>query len=235
MAKQKSSIEEQVEYLAKKQIEKIKFFTKTETINSEIEEALKSAPSKKGGEGMNYPDIKLFLETKEVRHIPVMIEVKGLKGKFLKENKSGEIENKKADGTPNYSNINGYAVNGAIHYANVILDYSSSYKEVIAIGINGYLDESKEIITELGVYYVSKENFNIPKKIGNYSDITFLLPENLDDFIKEVDKIDLTPEEIEIKAKEYENEIEVRLKKLNQTMQDTLKISVGLTSYRNGK
>lgn len=227
MAKQKSSIEEQVEYLAKKQIEKIKFFTKTETINSEIEEALKSAPSKKGGEGMNYPDIKLFLETKEVRHIPVMIEVKGLKGKFLKENKSGEIENKKADGTPNYSNINGYAVNGAIHYANVILDYSSSYKEVIAIGINGYLDESKEIITELGVYYVSKENFNIPKKIGNYSDITFLLPENLDDFIKEVDKIDLTPEEIEIKAKEYENEIEVRLKKLNQTMQDTLKISVG--------
>lgn len=35
----------------------------------------------------------------------------------------------------------------------------------------------------------------------------------------------MTEEEIE--AKEYENQIEVKLKKLNQTMQDTLKISVG--------
>lgn len=37
----------------------------------------------------------------------------------------------------------------------------------------------------------------------------------------------MTDEEIERKAKEFENEIETKLKKLNQTMQDTLKISVG--------
>lgn len=225
--KNSSSIEEQVEDLAKKQLKSIKFYTKTETINPEIETALKTAPSKNGGEGMNYPDIKLFLLTKDMRYIPVMIEVKGVKGKFIKENKDGEIENLKADGTPNYNNINGYAVNGAIHYANAIIEYTKSYKEVIAIGLNGYLDESGDIITELGVYYVSKENYNIPKKVGSYTDLTFLLSENLNDFIDEISKINLTHEEIELKAKEYENEIEIRLKKLNQIMQDELKISVG--------
>lgn len=42
----KSSIEEQVEDIAKKQLSEIKYYTKTEVINSEIEKALKIAPSK---------------------------------------------------------------------------------------------------------------------------------------------------------------------------------------------
>ena len=37
----KSSIEEQVEDIAKKQLSEIKYYTKTEVINSEIEKALK--------------------------------------------------------------------------------------------------------------------------------------------------------------------------------------------------
>ena len=40
------SIEEQIEDWAKSQI-KIKYYTKTETINSEIEQALNIAPSKR--------------------------------------------------------------------------------------------------------------------------------------------------------------------------------------------
>ena len=32
-------------------------------INEEIENALKTAPSKKGGTGTNYPDIKPFIQT----------------------------------------------------------------------------------------------------------------------------------------------------------------------------
>ena len=38
----KSSIEEQVEDIAKKQLSEIKYYTKTEVINSEIEKALKT-------------------------------------------------------------------------------------------------------------------------------------------------------------------------------------------------
>ena len=85
------SIEEQVEDLAKKQLAGVKYYTKTETINSEIETALKSAPSKSGGTGTNIPDIKLLLETKTMRRIPVMIEVKGKKGDFIKLTADDEI------------------------------------------------------------------------------------------------------------------------------------------------
>ena len=75
------SIEEQIEDLGKKQLGNMKYFTKTEMINEEIENALKTAPSKNGGTGTNYPDIKLFIQTKDMRNIPVMIEVKGLRGR----------------------------------------------------------------------------------------------------------------------------------------------------------
>lgn len=217
------SIEEKIEDLAKNQLTGVKYYTKTETINSEIESALKSAPSKSGGSGSNIPDIKLFLETKQMRRIPVMIEVKGKKGDFIKLTPDGEIDNKKKDGSENFTNINKYAVNGAVHYANAIVEYTTSYREAIAIGINGYYDESDTLINEIGVYYISLDNFCIPKKIGNYSDLSFLLKKNQSNFIEEIDKAGLTDEEIEAKAKEYENQIEVKLKKLNQTMQDTQK------------
>ncbi len=220
------SIEEQVEDWGKKQLGKTKYYTKTESINTEIETALKTAPSKTGGKGTNYPDIKLFIETKTLRKIPVMIEVKGTEGSLVKFNSDGDIDNKKKDGTPNFTNINKYAVNGAIHYANAIIKNTTSYKEVIAVGLNGY-DELSGRIIELSVYYVSLENYCIPKKIGAYTDLSFLLPKNIDSFIEEVDKSSLTDEEIEAKAKEFENEIEIKLKKLNQDMQDDLKISVG--------
>lgn len=222
----KSSIEEQVEDIAKKQLSEIKYYTKTEVINSEIEKALKIAPSKSGGSGKNFPDIKLFIETKDLRYIPVMIEVKGKKGDFIKLNSSGEIDNKTKDGSPHFNNINKYAVNGAIHYANAIIEHTESYKEVIAIGINGYY-QSDKIKLELGVYYVSAENYFIAKKIDDYDDLTFLLPNNIDELIDKITNLNLTSEEIEKKSKEVENDIEIKLKNLNQVMQDDLKISVG--------
>lgn len=226
MINNKKSIEEQVEDWAKQQLLPIKYYTKTENINSEIEDALKRAPSKNGGKGPNYPDIKLFIETKNLKRVPVMIEVKGLKGSFIKLNAQGEIENRKVDGTPNYININKYAVNGAIHYANAIIENTESYKDVIAIGLNGYY-ENKEMIKEIGVYYVSSANYCIPKQIYSYTDLSFLLPENIDNFFHKISELNLTDEEIEMKSKEIENDIEIKLKKLNQTMQDDLKISVG--------
>ena len=220
------SIEEQIEDWGKKQLGKTKYFTKTESINTEIETALKTAPSKTGGTGMNYPDIKLFIETKSMRKIPVMIEVKGTKGNLIKLNSDGEIDNKKKDGSPNYTNINKYAVNGAVHYANAIIKHTKSYKEVVAIGLNGY-DEAGTRIYEIDAYYLSLDNYCIPKRIKAYSDLSFLLTKNQEKFVEEIDKIGLTEEELEAKAKEFENEIEIKLKKLNQVMQDDLKISVG--------
>ena len=178
------SIEEQVEDYFKTQLkkQKTKYFTKTESINSEIDNALKAAPSKSGGSGSNFPDIKLFIETSAMRKIPVMIEAKGTKGRLLKVTDNGEIDNYTKDGNPNFKSINTYAVNGAIHYANAIIEHTKSYREVLAIGLNGYL-EGTQVQCEIGVYYVSQENYKIPKEVGKYSDLSFLASKNITDNI----------------------------------------------------
>lgn len=222
------SFEENTEDLAKRQLGKTKYFTKTEAINSEIETALRKAPSKNGGGGSNYPDIKMLIETPSLRRIPVMIECKGKKGDLVKLNEANEIANIKKDGTPNNANITKYAVNGAIHYANAILDFSTTYKEVIAVGVNGY-EENGSFTMEVSAYYVSLKNSKIPKKIGEYVDISFLKAENNDALIKVIDSLSLTEEEREAETKKIENTIETSLKALNQIMHDELDISV---SYR---
>ena len=60
------SIEEKVEDIVKESLRsgKLKFFTKTESVNSEIDAALEKAPSKSGGSGKNYPDIRLLLDNR---------------------------------------------------------------------------------------------------------------------------------------------------------------------------
>ena len=218
------SIEEKMEDWAKDLFKKnkTKFFTKTEKINSEIEKALSDAPSKSGGTGENKPDIKLFVESSSMRKYPVMIEVKGTKGKLVKLNSNGEIDNIKKDGTPNWQNIMNFAVNGAIHYASSIINFSS-YEEVIAVGINGYDDSTGATVNEVEIYYVSKKNYCIPKKID--SDLSILYKSNwnkLDDVINE---LKLTEEEKEKIAKNNENIIESNLKDLNQLMWEDLNIS----------
>lgn len=226
MATNNRSIEEKVEDWCKLQLHGQRYYTKTESINNEIEDALRKAPSKTGGDGINYPDIKCFIQTSKLRSIPVMIEVKGKKGALTKLDESGNVENKKKDGSPNYSNIAKYAINGAIHYANAILNFTESYKEVVAIGVNGY-ESNGNFVKEIGVYFVSKDNLFVPKKVSCYSDLSFLLPNNVESFINALDELALSDEELENKKLELEDDIERKLKKLNQKMHDELSIEVG--------
>jgi hypothetical protein len=225
MAKKVKSIEEQIEDWCKKQFNGQKYYTKTECINPEIEMALEKAPSKQGGSGKNYPDIKFMLISDNGRKIPVMIEVKGKKGNLIKVNEKGEVENKKKNSEPNYQNIAKYAVNGAIHYANAILDHTETYKEVVAIGANGY-EEGGNTIHEVDVWYVSKENLFVPKHVGTYEDVSFLLENNTKVFIEKLDALALSPEELEERKLALEDEIERKLKALNQSLHDEQQIVV---------
>ncbi len=225
MAKKFKSIEEQVEDWCKKQFKGEKYYTKTEFVNPEIEYALEKAPSKQGGSGKNYPDIKFILISDNGRKIPVMIEVKGKKGNLIKTNDKGEVENTKKNSEPNYQNIVKYAVNGAVHYANAILEYTESYKEVVAIGVNGYEDTGKTV-HEVDVWYISKENLFVPKHVGGYEDISFLLGNNAKEFVQKIDALALSPEELEERKLALEDEIERKLKALNQSLHDEKQIVV---------
>ena len=86
-----ASIEEKVEEHYKKILDElgIRHYGKTESINRTITDALRSADSKSGGSGNNYPDIQLLLENKTARRIPVMIEAKGLKNRLERSRSPG--------------------------------------------------------------------------------------------------------------------------------------------------
>lgn len=228
MAKKSTkSIEEQIETVAKTGLIALGIhpYAKTEEINPEITHALATAPSKSGGVGNNYPDIKVFLTSSSGRKIPVMIEVKGTRGDLMKEDEYGGIAMSDASGKPLNKIRAKYAVNGAVHYAESIIKFSNSYEECVAVGINGFDDDSGHRTTEYGVYYVSKNNLLVPKKIGDFTSLSFLSNDNLDDLIEQIDNLELSDEEQEQRTKMWEFQIEDRLKELNQEMHDVHQIS----------
>ena len=108
----------------------------------------------------------------------------------------GQVENRTAKNEPYFANINGYAVNGAVHYANALLHHTN-YSDIISIGVTGYKDVRGDIHYEIGVYFVSKSNLGLGQKVGDYTDLSFLKKENFDDFIERVKELELTQEELD--------------------------------------
>ena len=185
-----------------------------ESLNTEIDQALNDYASKSGGAGGNRPDAKLLLQDKNLVNYPVLIEYKGYKDKLVKLDAEGKVANKTAKNQPDFKTINSYAVNGAVHYANALLHYTS-YTDIIAIGMTGYKDETGALQYEIGVYYVSKSNFGIGQKVDDYTDLSFLKKSNFDKFIERVKQLQLTAEEIEKLREHREQEINASLVKLN--------------------
>jgi type IIS restriction enzyme M protein len=87
--------------------------------------------SKNGGTGANRPDVKILLKDSKGNFFPILIEYKGYKDKLEKLDSEGNVENTK-NNSPCFVNINSYAVNGAIHYANALLHHTA-YTDIISI------------------------------------------------------------------------------------------------------
>ena len=185
-----------------------------ESLNDEIDKALNEYASKSGGAGGNRPDAKLLLQDEALNYYPILIEYKGYKDKLVKLNKDGNVDNTTSKNEPNYKNINSYAVNGAIHYANAILHYTS-YTDVISIGVTGFKRLDGSIEHSIGVYYVSKNNLGIGQKVDDYTDLSFLNKDNFNDFIKKINELNLSNDELDKLREKREKEIETSLTKLN--------------------
>lgn len=160
---------------------KTKYCIEQGTLNVEIENALKAAPSKNGGNGYGRPDFQLMVkDPTTLKCIPVMVEAKGTKGKLLKLTKLGEVEletmypkdskegaaNPHKAGDPCYTTIQSYAVNGAVFYARNIIEYSDSYNAVIAVGTY------QEVLVEPKLYIVNlfgQDGYGRGKKQTNYA------------------------------------------------------------------
>jgi hypothetical protein len=193
---------------------KLDYKLEQESVNAEIDKALSDYYSKNGGTGANRPDAKILLQDKNLNFFPILIEYKGYKDKLVKLDSDGQVENKTAKNGPNFKNINSYAVNGAVHYANALLHHTS-YTNIIAIGMTGHKDETGKIHHKIGVYYVSKSNLGAGQQVGEYTDFSFLAPKNFDSFIDKVKTLSMKPEELDKLKEQREKEIDQSLVKLN--------------------
>lgn len=247
------SIEEKVEEYYKDSLKKlgIKYYGKTQAsdLNESIANALKEAPSKSGGSGNNYPDIMLMLQSRKLnRYIPVMIEAKGGKNKLEKLDKEGNIEqvvpwgsdskegakNPHKKGDPKFEAIEKYAVNGAYHYAKIILeDDRCNYDEVIFIGVNGTkLTKDNQVAdSEHKVYYLSRSNKMQPKHVKELDNSWDLMKaDNLDRLFDILDKLTLTEEELETLTSKTEDQLEKAVKKIHQGIYDNVSLRNALTT-----
>lgn len=240
-----ASKEEKVEEYFKAELDKlgIKHYGKTQAseVSPNIGKVLAEAPSKSGGSGINYPDIMLMLNSDKLnRHIPVMIEAKGGKNKLESlDTKTGQIKqvttydsdskpgakNTHKKGDLNYNAIKDFAVNGAYHYAKVILESEDcDFDEVIFIGINGTtLDKGTNEISdpEQKAYYLSRNNKMQPKHIEELDKSWDLLKDsNLDKLIGDLDKLHLSESELEELTNQTLSDLEKAVKAIHQEIYD---------------
>lgn len=210
------SIEPIIAHLANGWLEsyKLPFKLEQDSLNVVIDEALANYHTKAGKFGGNRPDAKILIEDKNLKSYPILIEYKGYKNSLVKLDADFRVENRTNKNEPHFKNINSYAVNGAVHYANALLHYTN-YTDIIAIGMTGYKDESGKIQHEIGVYFVSKANFGVGQKVGEFSDFSFLAPKNFDAFIEQVKNLSLTQDEHDKIKEQKEREIDLSLSKLN--------------------
>lgn len=246
-----ASIEEKVEeqYKSILDILGVRHYGKSEKINPNIANALKNADSKSGGSGNNYPDIQLIVNNAIGRYVPVMIEAKGSKGKLEKLAKDGSIVgityyesdgklNKDGvpthlKGEPNYSAITNFAVNGAFHYGNAVLD-EGTYNEVIIIGINGTSLNSDGFVVdaECKAYYLSAKNSRIPKLIDKITaaDWSLFKAENIDKLFDILDRLNLTDKELEALTRKTEETLEEKIKAIHQSLYDDVQLKTALST-----
>tara|TARA_R110000823_G_scaffold20070_23_gene61694 strand:+ start:575 stop:2605 length:2031 start_codon:yes stop_codon:yes gene_type:complete len=201
---------------------KLPYKLEQESVNTEIDKALSDYFTKNGGTGANRPDAKILLQDKNQNYYPILIEYKGYKGSLVKLDANHRVENKTAKSEPHFKNINSFAVNGAVHYANALLHHTS-YTDIIAIGMTGYKDERENIQHQIGVYYVSKNNLGAGQKVDDYSDFSFLKNENFDAFIEKVKNLSLPQEELDRIKEEKERDIDISLRKLNHDIYENEK------------
>lgn len=163
--------------------------------------------------GWNRVDSKLLVTDAKGKHYPVLIEYKWHQDKLEKLDEWWNIENKNKNGEIS-RNVKQYAVNGAVHYANAILHYTN-YDKIIAIWVTWYIDGLGELKYSIWVYLVSKDNFWIWQKVGEYIDLSFLKKENFDNFVSEMEQLNFDDAKKEFIKKQKEEEIKTHLSEIN--------------------
>lgn len=222
--KKVQSIEPNVAQWANEQIGKSgwKYDLEQGIIDEQVAKALKNALSKQGGSGGCRVDCQLII-TNGAKTIPVMMEYKGTKGDLVALT-DNLVMIKTDKNEYDFKKIAKYAVNGAVYYADVVLNHTE-YKEVLAIGVNGYDDNDKRQY-EVSAYILNQDNPNMPILVGNYSDLSFLDNKYKNQIFEDIKNVQLEPNELHAKHLLDEKRLDKALKELNQHLHDITQITV---------
>ena len=171
---------------------KLKFTLENESLNDAISASLKKNLSKTGGKGGGRPDMQFAVQHKGTTWYG-FIECKNSSDKMIKPDENGFISNEKKTGELAWNAINGFAVNGAYYYAkNAYKD--TEYKNWFIIGACGTDEGSLKI----SVYVLTKdETFGEAKHYKNFTDFSFLYPENIKETLEEAGNACLSESEKE--------------------------------------
>ena len=131
----------------------------------EIARALKGA-SKQGKSGIGKPEFVM-----QISEYLIVIENKRDNDKLINLSEDGSI-------AKDIPSLSGYAVNGAVHYANNIVAKTSSFDEVIAIGVTG--DEDLHSIQPVLVSINDSEITETP--LPKMKSLQELHPDNIDEW-----------------------------------------------------
>lgn len=149
-----------------------------------------------------------------------MIEAKGRKGDTIKLGLDGYPDMKA-------TSVKRYALNGALHYAHAIINSECGYERCLAIGINGWNEPDGNFKSDIVTYYCSIENDGIDKPLfcdKSMSDLSFL--GNSKAISEAINNISLTDDERIAIADRVENELDTKLREMNQKMQDEVTVAV---------
>lgn len=156
-----------VDQWVRREIEKLDIdYTEQTSSIKEVKTALKNA-SKQGGTGSGKPEF-VFL----VNDTLIVIEDKPSTSNLILLDEHDEVDLSVPKATANY------ALNGAVHYAKHIVEKTTNFKEVIAIGATGTSDARGVL-----VYLVSNDGENTTiKSVGSLTDWQVLSPINFDEW-----------------------------------------------------
>ena len=185
------------------QIERLKIAWAFEP-DTRIHDALCSYHIKNGGFGRKLPVATLLIHK---NRYPVLIVCTDM---LIKLDNNGYVENRTNRNTIHSKNINTFAVNGSVYYANAILHHTG-YSSVIAIGV---------CKRKINVYHVSNMNLGAGQKVGEYLDLSFLMPEHFDNFVQRIKALRLSSKDLEMIKEQREREIDQSLILLNSEMHD---------------
>ncbi|MEW4231634.1 HsdM family class I SAM-dependent methyltransferase [Priestia megaterium] len=214
MARPKS-IEPLVSYWADQQLNNLfeKTYPEQIKINDEIEEAFSKSGSKQGT-GSARPDNKVIRRA-DGKNILILFEYKGYEDRHVMLDKEGKLELAKKTA------IKDYAVNGAVFYAQAIIDNTISYDEIIAIGVSDGIIHKDNLAPRISAYYISRDNYAEPQLVSDrYEDLSFLSADNFQAFLKKARELTLSDAEREAIHERYEANLSDVLKNLNEKLHE---------------